>query len=95
MTVAIVRVGLRLVGVHSLKDKRKVIRSAIARIRAIGQCSISEVGDCDLWGNAEIGLAAVGRDPVEVDQLVDHSIRYLEGLTEVESIFIEREMIRF
>lgn len=63
MIVGVLRIGLRLEGCQSLKDKRRIVRSLIDRARRQSGASVSEVGDQNLWGNAEIGVALVSGSP--------------------------------
>lgn len=59
MTVGVLRVCLRLEGCRSLKDKRQILRSLLEGLRQDYKASVAEVGDHDLWGSAEIGVAVV------------------------------------
>jgi len=55
----------------SLKDKRRVVRSVVARLRREYNLSVAEVGDLDQWRRAEIGIVTVSNDS-----------RYAHGLLE-------------
>lgn len=79
MVVGVLRIDLRLEGCRSLKDKRRILRSLVDRSRRLSGASISEVGDQNLWGNAEIGAAVVSPS-----QAVAES-----GLARVRQIFEE------
>ena len=67
MIVGICTIEIHLPGAHSLKEKRRVLRSLKDRLRSKHNISIAEVDDQDLWQKAVIGLAAVsiGRVPLE------------------------------
>ena len=54
--------------VHSLKEKRSVTRSVVARLRNEFNVSVAEVGEQDRWQLAVIGVACVSGDS-----------RYVEG----------------
>ena len=56
---------------HSLKSKRKVVRSIIDRVRSRFGASVAEVGDQDLWGRARIGFSIVSNDPRRVNSVLD------------------------
>lgn len=47
---------------HSLKEKRKVLRKTIHRLRSRFNFSISEIDHPDLWQRARIGAVSVGPD---------------------------------
>lgn len=53
------RVELHLPHSTSLKDKRQIIQSIVARIRKRYSVSISEVKHHDLWQRSDLGFAAV------------------------------------
>ncbi|MBW1992546.1 MAG: DUF503 domain-containing protein [Deltaproteobacteria bacterium] len=60
MVVAVARLTLMLHDNHSLKGKRKVVRSLIERVKHRFDAAIAEVEDHDKWQRAQIGIALVG-----------------------------------
>jgi uncharacterized protein YlxP (DUF503 family) len=70
MVVGLLRVGLAIEGSNSLKDKRKVVSSLVARLRNGFRVSASEVADHDLWRSACIGVAVVGNSATEIEALL-------------------------
>ena len=56
MHICIAKVKIILPENHSLKGKRKVVKSLISRIQNKYNVSVSEVGEPDLLQLAEIGL---------------------------------------
>lgn len=89
MTVGWMRVGLRLAGCRSLKEKRHLIRPLVETLRRDFGCSVAEVGDQDQWGNAEIGLACVSASGVLVEAALERALRYLDEQP-VEVFTVER-----
>ncbi|MCW5940998.1 MAG: DUF503 domain-containing protein [Fimbriimonadaceae bacterium] len=70
MFVAAVKLHLRIEGAHSLKDKRRVLRSVLDRARRDLNLSVAEVDDHDLWNVATVGACAVsGSRPVAVQSV--------------------------
>ena len=59
MIVGICTVAIHLPGSHSLKDKRRVVKSLKDRLRGRHNISICEVDAQDLWQRAVLGMAAV------------------------------------
>ncbi len=53
---------LRLPAVHTLKDKRAIIKSVISRVRNEFNVSVAEVAEQDRWQLAVIGVACVSGD---------------------------------
>jgi uncharacterized protein YlxP (DUF503 family) len=62
MVVAILRVSLSIPHADSLKDKRRVLKSIKDRIRNGFNVSIAEIGNQDIWRNAELGVAVISED---------------------------------
>ncbi len=71
MFVGVLRLSLHLPAPGSLKSKRHLVRSAIDRVKAKFNVSISEVADNDLWQRSVIGVAAVGNDHSFVNESLD------------------------
>ena len=94
MVVAFCRATLYLSEAHSLKDKRKLVKSLIDRLRRRYNLSALEVGSRDLWGKAEIGLALVERDRREAAAKLERALRELEATTGLKHIEYEVEYTR-
>ncbi|HOM99716.1 MAG TPA: DUF503 domain-containing protein [Acidobacteriota bacterium] len=69
MPVLFCSLELYLPGCHSLKEKRKVIQSAAAKLRTKFQCSVSELEHHDLWQRSRLGLAIVGNDRTHLNRM--------------------------
>ena len=62
MVTVILTVELEIPGVESLKEKRRILKSLLARIKNKFNVSIAEVGDNDILRRAKIGAAVVSND---------------------------------
>ena len=96
MTVMVVGVGtvvLRLHDCNSLKEKRKVVKAAIGRIRSHFNVSAAEVGANDVLHQARIGVAAVGNDGGVVNAKIDKIFNLVEEMGLAEVIDTEMEII--
>lgn len=71
MIVAIAAVEIHIPESRSLKEKRKVIKGLIERIRHRFRVSITETDYHDLHQRAELGLAGVTRTPKEAEILLE------------------------
>lgn len=67
MIVIGLRLELYLPGVNSLKEKRRLIKSLIDKIKNKFNVSISEIDDQDIWQRSVIGIVSVSntRKPIE------------------------------
>ena len=62
MAVAVVRMRISLPGAHSLKDKRRVVKSLKDRLRRQFNVSVAELDHHDVWQTATIGVATMSPD---------------------------------
>lgn len=85
MVIGSGKITLRLYDCRSLKGKRKVVKSVIARIRNTFNASVAEVGSNDMHQRAEIGFAMIGNDHGVINSKIDKLINMVEdsGLAEV------------
>lgn len=67
---------LLLGDVHSLKEKRAVLRPLLAGLRRF-EVSVAETGGHDLHRRAEIGVAVAAADHARCQELLDRCERYL------------------
>ncbi len=71
MVVGVGFVDLLIPESRSLKEKRKVVRSVVDRLRARFNAAVAEVGDQELWGRARIGFSVVANDTRFVNSSLD------------------------
>ena len=93
MVVGISTIVLRLPGNTSLKGKRKVVKSVIARLQNTFNASVAEIGANDSHKRAEIGLAFVGNDRRRINSKLDKALNFVEAMKTVEIIDSEMEII--
>ncbi len=93
MTVAVALLVFRLHEVHSLKEKRKIVKSLIEKSRNRFNVSIAEVADQDVHQKASIGIAAVGNDGRVLNSLLDRIIDFMEALGLADLVSREIELI--
>lgn len=62
MVVGILTVSIAIPAANSLKDKRRVVKSIKDRLRNGFNISVADIGDQDLWRNAELAIAVVSGD---------------------------------
>lgn len=73
---------LHLPNARDLKAKRRVVRGLIDRLHARWRISVAETGAQDLWQRAEVGVAVVGRDGAQVEQILAEVVAAAEELEE-------------
>ena len=86
-------ITFRLYDIHSLKGKRKIIKSLISRLRNSFNASIAEVGANDVLDRAEVGFSITGNDRRLVNSKIDKLINMAEDMGLAEIIDSEIEII--
>lgn len=69
MLVGLAVLELHLPSSHGLKEKRRVVKSLVERLHERHRVSAAETDHHDLHQRAEIGIAAVGLDAQQLEQL--------------------------
>ena len=93
MVVGFGIITFRLHDCHSLKGKRKIIKSIINQLRNHFNASVAEVGSNDVHQRAEIGFSLVGNNKSLVNSKMDKLINLAEALGLAEMIDAEMEII--
>ncbi|MEE2038209.1 DUF503 domain-containing protein [Nocardiopsis sp. CT-R113] len=84
MYVGSLTLDVLLGDVHSLKQKRSLVRPVIADLRRKFSVSVSEVGDQDLYRRAKVGVAVVAPTAAHARDLLDTCERFVAGRPELE-----------
>ena len=92
MKIAAMTIRLRAPWVHSLKEKRMITKSLIAKLQNKFHISAAEVDDQDVHQSIVIGVAAIVPHSAYADSLMDEISSFVEASTEVEIIGEEREV---
>ena len=80
MKIGAGRIRFRLFDVHSLKEKRKIVKSITASIRNRFHIAVAETDLNDSHDWAVIGFAVVGNDTRVVNSTVDKVFRMADEL---------------
>lgn len=75
---------------RSLKDKRSVVKSVVARTRARFNVSVAEVEALDVHRTAILGVAAVSNSHRLVEETLDAVLRFIEEQVGVDVDVLER-----
>jgi len=77
MNVGTCKISLRIPENSSLKGKRQVVKSLIARIRNKFDIAVAEVDDNDLWQVATIGVCCVSNDQRHANQVLSRVVDFI------------------
>lgn len=86
MKIAALRIRLYAPWVHSLKEKRMVVKSLLAKIRNKFQVSAAEVEDQDVHQSIVIGVAAIVPHKAQADSMMEEIVGFVEQNTEAEIV---------
>jgi uncharacterized protein YlxP (DUF503 family) len=89
MVVGVLRLDMHLHGVHSLKEKRGVVRKLLARCRNRYPVSAAEVGHQDLWQRTLIGVALVSSSEAVITPILERLEDDLRGEADVIDVDVE------
>lgn len=78
---------------HSLKEKRKITKSILARVKNTYNVSIAEVDLNDVHSRATIGFAFTGNDRRKINSKIDKMIEFIENLSLAEIIDAQVEIL--
>lgn len=93
MVIGILKIKLYAPWVHSLKEKRMIVKSICGKVRNKFNVSIAEVEEQDTHQTIVIGVSCISSDSSHVDSILDTIINFIEGNTEGEILQIDREVI--
>ncbi|MCX0399479.1 DUF503 domain-containing protein [Clostridium perfringens] len=91
MRVLNLKITLRASWVHSLKEKRMVVKSIVQRLKNKFNVSVGEVHEQDIHQIIVIGISAVCGDQKQVDSTLENLIDFVEENTDAEIIKIESD----
>ncbi len=92
MIIATITFKLRAPWVHSLKEKRMIVKSILAKLENRFHVSAAEIDEQDTHQIIVIGVAAIVPHNAQADSLMDNISRFVEENCEAEIIDEEREL---
>ena len=92
MIIATITFRLHAPWVHSLKEKRMIVKSLVAKLQNKFHVSAAEVDEQDTHHIIVIGVAAIVPHNAQADSLMESISRFVEENCEAEIIDEEREI---
>lgn len=92
MIIAVLKIHLYASWVHSLKEKRMIVKSLLARIRNQFHVSVAEVEEQDTHQIIVIGIASIAAYNTQAESIMEEIIQYVEQNTDAEVMNIEKEI---
>jgi len=91
MKVLFLKITLRASWVHSLKEKRMIVRSVKERLKNKFNISIAECDNQNLHQIISIGIVSLCESSSQVDAKAEDIINYIECNTDAEIIDINKD----
>ena len=79
--------------VHSLKEKRSVVRPVVAELRRRFEVAVAEAGHLGLHRRALLGVSVVAADAGHVVEVLDRCERLVAARPELELLSSRRRML--
>ena len=92
MFVGSLELDVLLGDVHSLKDKRALVRPVLADLRRQFDVAAAEVGHQDLHRRALLGVAVVSGDPAHCTDVLDSCERFVAARPELDLLSAHRTL---
>ena len=92
MNIAAITFRLRAPWLHSLKEKRMIVKSLTAQLQNRFHVSAAEIGEQDTHQIIVIGIAAVVPHSALADSLMEEISRFVEDNCEAEILDETREI---
>ena len=93
--VGVLMIDLHFPEAHSLKEKRRHLRSAKAQLQNRIGASVAEVDHHDVWQRTRLTVSCVAREHRELERLLDEAERWLRGqeweVSRVERLVVDPE----
>jgi uncharacterized protein YlxP (DUF503 family) len=93
MYVGALELDVLLGDVHSLKQKRSVVRPVVAELRRRFEVAVSEAGHLDLHRRALIGVACVAPDAGHAAEVLQRCERLVAARPELELLAARHRML--
>jgi uncharacterized protein len=88
MKIVVVKITLRANWVHSLKEKRMVVKSLVKKLQNTFNISVSEVENQDIHQSIVIGISGICIDNRQADSTIENIINFVYENTDAEVIDI-------
>jgi uncharacterized protein YlxP (DUF503 family) len=93
MFVGALELDVLLGDVHSLKQKRAVVRPVLAELRRRFEVAVAEAGHLDLHRRALLGVSCVAVDSRHVTEVLDRCERLVAARPELELLSARQRLL--
>ncbi len=91
MHIGVCKIRLRIPDSQSLKAKRRVVKSLIAKLKNRFNIAIAEIEALDAHQLAVLAAVSVSNDHAHLNKLISHVVNFVEANVDAELIDYETE----
>ena len=91
MHIGVCKIRLRIPDSQSLKAKRRVVKSLIAKLKNRFNIAIAEVDALDAHQFAVLAAVSVSNDSAHLNKLISHVVNFVEANVDAELMDYETE----
>ncbi|NLM74572.1 MAG: DUF503 domain-containing protein [Clostridiaceae bacterium] len=95
MYIGVLQIELLLSDAGSLKDKRRIIRSLIEKIKNKFNAAVAEIGRMDSWNHSQLGISCLSNEAGHCDSMLNSVINFIESNGSYQVIDIQTEIIPY
>ncbi|SDQ59683.1 hypothetical protein SAMN05216232_2721 [Virgibacillus subterraneus] len=78
---------------HSLKQKRSVIKSLMAKLQNELNVAVTELDYHDLWQRTKLGIVTVSNEKKHAEQVIQEGLRIIDTFNELERTLTDVEHV--
>ncbi len=93
MHVLLIELSLQIPQAHSMKDKRRQVKSLKDRLKQRFNASVAEIDSLDQWQQAVMGVCMISNDKSHLEKQINLVETLVLDYTEMELIRITREWL--
>lgn len=93
VVIGTLTVELFIFGSRTLKDKRRILKSILDKVRSRFNVSIAEVDGHDMWQRSVLGIACVSNQVAHVQSVLSSVEKFISHQRDAEIISLHTEII--
>jgi len=93
MHIGVCTIQLQLLANHSLKEKRRIIKSIKDKVKNKYNVSIAEIDSLDKWQLATLGIACVSNDSRFANSTLSNVIEFIDNMRVADLIDYHIEIL--
>jgi len=93
VVIGTLTVELFIFGSRTLKDKRRILKSILDKVKSRFNVSIAEVDSHDMWQRSVLGIACVSNQVAHVQSVLSSVEKFISHQRDAEIISLHTEII--